>query len=174
MWAWNFVGMVKNAPLKSAVSQEWCVELRWFFKCWDKFKKDKSCFNSYWIGIVKYRCGLLDHLDKLIGHIWRWTWSATITGVRLAILFRRSPRDVWKKFFELENEDHDELDLENKILLDFISNLQIWKHFFNTLQFICRQSLGNDLVYSFFLHAICRLKYETEWSWLFESFRQHY
>ena len=66
-----------------------------------------------------------------------------------------------KKNFELENEDHDELDLENKILLDFISNLQIWKHFCNTLQFICRQSLGNDLVNFFFLHAICRLKYET-------------
>lgn len=30
-----------------------------------------------------------------------------------------------KKNFELENEDHGELDLENKILLDFISNSQI-------------------------------------------------
>ena len=34
---------------KIAVSEEWFNELSWY-----KFKKVKSYFSSYWVGVIKY------------------------------------------------------------------------------------------------------------------------
>ena len=32
-----------------------------FFACWYKFRKAKSCFNDFWVGLVKNSRGLLVH-----------------------------------------------------------------------------------------------------------------
>ena len=42
-----------HGALKSAVSQEWIDEMSWFIACWHKFRKAKSYFNNYWLGMVK-------------------------------------------------------------------------------------------------------------------------
>ena len=46
-------GLSGHGTLKSAVSQEWIDEMCWFFACWYKFRKAKSYFNNYWVGMVK-------------------------------------------------------------------------------------------------------------------------
>ena len=33
----------------------------WIFACWYIFKKAKSYFNNYWVGMVKYKCVLFGH-----------------------------------------------------------------------------------------------------------------
>ena len=45
--------LVGLGTLKSAVSQEWSNELGWFFACWYKFMKVKSCFKNYWVSMSK-------------------------------------------------------------------------------------------------------------------------
>ena len=52
--------LVGLGTLKSAVSQEWSNELGWFFACWYKFMKVKSCFKNYWVSMVKNGWGLKD------------------------------------------------------------------------------------------------------------------
>ena len=55
-----WVGVVKNGcgesgyrTLKLTVSQECTDRVTKFFKCWYKFRKAKSCFNDFWVGMVK-------------------------------------------------------------------------------------------------------------------------
>ena len=69
--------------------------------------------------------------SKAYYQIQRWTQSATITEGGFVIFYRKSPRDVWNRNFELQNED--ETDLENKLSLAVIRNRQICKNFYNTL-----------------------------------------
>ena len=51
------MGMVKNrcgqsghGTLKMAASQEWIDGMNW---CWCKFRKAKSYFSDFWVGVVK-------------------------------------------------------------------------------------------------------------------------
>ena len=57
----NGCGLLGLGTLKSAVSQEWVDQMSWFFACWYKFRKAKSYFNNYRVGMVKNECGLIDH-----------------------------------------------------------------------------------------------------------------
>ena len=56
----NRRGVLGLGTLNSAVSQELIYEMRWFFVCWYKFKKAKSYFNSYWVGMVRNARDFLD------------------------------------------------------------------------------------------------------------------
>ena len=53
-------GLLGLKTLKSAVSQELIDELGWYFACWYKCLKTKSCFNNYCVGAVKNGWGLKD------------------------------------------------------------------------------------------------------------------
>ena len=68
----NGHGLLGLETPKSAVSQEWIDEMSWFFSCWYKFRKAKSCFNNYWVGMVKNEWGLIDHgtLKSGVSHKW--------------------------------------------------------------------------------------------------------
>ena len=57
----NGCGLLGLVTLKSAVSQESVDEVSWFFVCWYKFRKAKSYFNNYWVGMTKNGRGLIDH-----------------------------------------------------------------------------------------------------------------
>ena len=53
------VGMVKNACRQSGyktrklnVSQEWILGINWFFAWCYKFRKAKSCFDDFWVGVA--------------------------------------------------------------------------------------------------------------------------
>ena len=46
------LGLVGHRAVESAVSQEWFNEFSWFLVYWYKFRKAKSCFNSYWMDIL--------------------------------------------------------------------------------------------------------------------------
>ena len=53
--------MVKNGcgqsgyeTLKLNVSEEWTVGINWFFVLCYKFRKAKSCFNDFWVGVAFY------------------------------------------------------------------------------------------------------------------------
>ena len=55
------VGMIKNGcsqssheTLKLTVSQEWIDGANWFFGCWCTFRKAKSYFNDFGLGMVKF------------------------------------------------------------------------------------------------------------------------
>ena len=65
-------GLLSFGTLKSAVSQEWIDELGWFFASWYKFRKAKSYFNNYWVGVVRDGQGLIDHgtLKPFVSHKW--------------------------------------------------------------------------------------------------------
>ena len=54
-----------------------------------------------------------------------------------------------KEKFELENEEND-IDLESKLLLNIISNLQICKHCYNTLSNSCTDNLQEMIFSSYF------------------------
>ena len=41
--------------------KEWINEFSWFFACLYILRKVKNYLNSYWVGMVKYVCGLLGH-----------------------------------------------------------------------------------------------------------------
>ena len=56
----NRLGVLGLGTLNSAVSQEWIDEMSWFFVCWYKFKKAKSYFNSYWVGMVRNARDFID------------------------------------------------------------------------------------------------------------------
>ena len=49
----NECGQSGHRTLKLAVSQEWIDAMNWFFAWWCKFWKVKSCFNDFWVGLVK-------------------------------------------------------------------------------------------------------------------------
>ena len=68
----NGCGLLGLEALKSAVSQEWTDEMSWFFSCWYKFRKVESCFNNYWLGMVKNEWGHMDHgtLKSGVSHKW--------------------------------------------------------------------------------------------------------
>ena len=42
-----------HVTLKLTVSEEWIDEMNWFFACWCKFKKAKSYFTDFWVGMIK-------------------------------------------------------------------------------------------------------------------------
>ena len=46
--------------------------MSWFFACRYNFRKAKSYFNSFWVGMVKNRQGLTDHgtLKSSVSHKW--------------------------------------------------------------------------------------------------------
>ena len=57
----NECSLLGLRTLKFAVSQEWIDEMSWFFACWYKFRKAKSYFNNYWVGMVKNEQGLINY-----------------------------------------------------------------------------------------------------------------
>ena len=68
--------MVKNGhgpcypgTLRSAVSQEPIDQI---LACWYKFKKAKSYFNNYWLGMIKNRWGFRDHGTLKLGVSHKW------------------------------------------------------------------------------------------------------
>ena len=54
-------GLLGHRTAKSAASEEWYDELSWFVVFWNKFGKAKTKYNGYWVGVVKYGHGILDH-----------------------------------------------------------------------------------------------------------------
>ena len=58
-WAWSKMGVTSlfsgHRTQKLTLSQKWTDEINWFFACWYKFKKAKSWFNDFWVGLVKKR-----------------------------------------------------------------------------------------------------------------------
>ena len=65
--------VVRNGPgLLGLETQEWIDEMSWFFACWYNFKKAKSYFNSYWVGIIKNGWGLIDHGTLKSGIFLKW------------------------------------------------------------------------------------------------------
>ena len=60
-------GLLGLKTLKSAVSQELIDELGWYFACWYKCLKTKSCFNNYCVGAVKNGWGLKDRGTLKLG-----------------------------------------------------------------------------------------------------------
>ena len=58
----NFLGgQCGHRTLKLALSQEWIDGMKWFSACLCKFKKAKSYFNDFWVGLVKNGGGHLVH-----------------------------------------------------------------------------------------------------------------
>ena len=68
----NVGGFLGLETPKCAVSQEGIDEMSWFFSCWYKFKKAKSCFNNYWVDMVKNEWDLLDHGTLKSGVSRKW------------------------------------------------------------------------------------------------------
>ena len=68
----NVCGLLGLGTLQSAVSEEWIDEMDWDFACWCKLRKAKSCFNIYWVGVVKHWRGLINHgtLKSGVSHKW--------------------------------------------------------------------------------------------------------
>ena len=46
--------------------------MSWFSACWYKFRKAKSYFNNYWVGMVKNGWGLTDHGTPRSGLSHKW------------------------------------------------------------------------------------------------------
>ena len=69
MFVKNGYGLVGHG---AAVSQKWIDEMSWFFACWYQFRKAKSCFNTYWVSVVRNGWGLIDYgtLESNVSHKW--------------------------------------------------------------------------------------------------------
>ena len=67
-WTWPF--RTWNSKICSISIMNWWNEL--FFAYWYKFRKAKSCFYIYWVGMVKNEWGLIDHwaLQWGVSHNW--------------------------------------------------------------------------------------------------------
>ena len=53
-WAWLEIGVTSQiTALKLTLSQEWIDGVNWFFAWWCKFRKAKSYFNTFSVGMVK-------------------------------------------------------------------------------------------------------------------------
>ena len=68
----NGFGLSGLGTLKSAVSPDWIDKMSWFFACWYKFRKAKSYFNNYWVGMVKNGWGLIVHGTLKSGVYHKW------------------------------------------------------------------------------------------------------
>ena len=62
-WRWLKMGMacLSLDALKSAVCQDWIVELANCFVYRYKFRKAKNYFNRYWVDVIKYGWGFWSH-----------------------------------------------------------------------------------------------------------------
>ena len=60
MYVRNAYDLLGPETLKSSVSKEWIDEMSWFVSSWYKFRKAKSCFNNYLVGVVKNERALID------------------------------------------------------------------------------------------------------------------
>ena len=49
----NWVGQSCHGTLELALSQKWTNGINWFFACWCTFRKAKSGFSYFWMGMVK-------------------------------------------------------------------------------------------------------------------------
>ena len=76
--------MVKNGrdqsghvTLKLTVSQEWIDGMNWYFACWCKFRKVKSYFNDFWVGMVRNGRGHLVHetVKSAVSKEWVYEFS---------------------------------------------------------------------------------------------------
>ena len=89
--------MVKNGcaqsgrgTLKFTVSQIWADGINWFFACWYKFRKAKSWFIDFWVGMVKNGDGLLVHetLKSAVSPEWVYmNWADFLNADNDAIVF---------------------------------------------------------------------------------------
>ena len=64
--------MVKNGyDQKLAVSQLWIDGVKGFFAYWSKFRKAKSYFNNFWVGMAKNgHDGVLVHSKICLSREW--------------------------------------------------------------------------------------------------------
>ena len=61
-WAWSKMGVASLVcGLNLNISQEWTDGRNWFSVFCYKFRKSKSWFNDFWVGVVKNGHGLLVH-----------------------------------------------------------------------------------------------------------------
>ena len=72
-----------HKTLKLAISQEWIDRIDWFFACWwCNFRKTKSYFYRFWVGLVENGYCILCHgaLKSAISQEWidelNWVLSA--------------------------------------------------------------------------------------------------
>ena len=66
-----------HGTLKLAVSQEWIDGMNWFFAWWCKFRKAKSYFNGFWVGLVKNGCSQSGHGTGKLTVSQNWTDEIT-------------------------------------------------------------------------------------------------
>ena len=68
----NGRGLLGLGALKSVLFQERIDGMGWFFGLWYKFRKAKSYFNNYCVGMFKNGRGLMDHgtLKSGVSHKW--------------------------------------------------------------------------------------------------------
>ena len=54
----------------------------WHVACECIFRKAKSCFNSYWVDMFKYGCGLEGHRDSAVSQEWmnKLSWFFCMLG----------------------------------------------------------------------------------------------
>ena len=66
-----------HRTLKSTVSQELTKRMNWYSACCCKFKKAKSYFSDFWVGMVRNWCGRLGHetLKSAVSKEWVYEFS---------------------------------------------------------------------------------------------------
>ena len=71
----NGCGQSSHRTLKLTVSQKWIDGMNWLFACWCKFRKAKSYFTDFWVGLVKNGCGHLVHeTPKSVEWVYELSW----------------------------------------------------------------------------------------------------
>ena len=57
----NGRGQSGHRTLKLTLSQKLTDGRNWYFACLCEFKKGKSYFNDFWVGMTRNECGYLGH-----------------------------------------------------------------------------------------------------------------
>ena len=73
----NGHGQSGHRTLRLTVSQEWINGMNWYFACWCKFRKAKSYFNDFWVGMVRNGHSNLVHetLKSAVSKEWLYEFS---------------------------------------------------------------------------------------------------
>ena len=93
-----WVGMVWNGcdqsgyrTLKLTISQEGIDGINWFFARWCKFRKTKSYFTDFWVGMVKNGFGYLVHeTQKSAERVYELSWIDAL------LHDSKTDEDIWR------------------------------------------------------------------------------
>ena len=89
----NGCGQCGHGTLKLTVFREGEGGINWFFSCLCKFRKAKSYFSDFWVGVVKNGYGHLVHetLKSAVSYlsaVWVMNWADFLHAGCDAIIFR--------------------------------------------------------------------------------------